>query len=64
LKHVENARTALGRCNQVVEEQLPKIGLRQLGPDWRDWIIAHVLLTEAKSLIEAGSDPKNNATLK
>src|SRR5205823_4683639 len=32
LKHVENARAALGRCNQVVEERLPKIGLRQLGP--------------------------------
>jgi tetratricopeptide (TPR) repeat protein len=57
LKQVEDARAALAKCNQVVEEQLPKAGPRELGSDWRDWIIAHALLTEARGLIEGASSP-------
>jgi len=35
-----------------VREQLPAPGSRDLGHDWKDWIIAHALLDEARTLIE------------
>jgi serine/threonine protein kinase len=59
LKQVEKARIALAKGDTVVAEQLPKLGSHDLGYDWRDWIIVHALLTEAKGLIE-GVAPSNN----
>jgi len=50
--HSEEARAALARLEKVVEETLPAPGSRDLGFDWKDWIIAHALLDEARSLIE------------
>jgi hypothetical protein len=38
-----------------VQEKLPVPGSRDLGSDWKDWIIAHALLDEASSLIEGPS---------
>jgi len=51
LNQVAAARTNLANCNKVVITQLPAPGTRDLGGDWRDWIIAHALLTEAQNLI-------------
>jgi tetratricopeptide (TPR) repeat protein len=59
-KQVENPRPALAKCDKVVADRLPKLGGRDLSNDWRDWIIAHALLTEARSLIDAERDPKTD----
>jgi tetratricopeptide (TPR) repeat protein len=53
--HSEEARAALARSEKVVQETLPAPGSRDLGHDWKDWIIAHALLDEARSLIEGPS---------
>jgi serine/threonine protein kinase len=52
LKQVANARAALAQCDLIVTEHMPKLGRERLGYDWRDWIIAHALLDESRSLIE------------
>jgi tetratricopeptide (TPR) repeat protein len=51
LNQLDKARTALANCNKVIEEKLPKTE-QDLGTDWRDWIIAHALQSEAKRLLE------------
>jgi hypothetical protein len=48
----EEASTALAGLERVVREELPPPETYNLGPDWIDWIIAHALLDEARSLIE------------
>jgi hypothetical protein len=48
------ARAALAECNKICEEKLPKPDA-DLGKDWRDWIIAHALLSEAKRTIDGDS---------
>jgi len=53
--HSEEARDALWKLETVVQEQLPTPGSRDLGFDWKDWIIAHALLDEASSLIEGAN---------
>src|SRR5262249_46056250 len=52
LNQLDEARSALARCNKLVEEKLPKLEQGSLGDDWRDWIIAHALQAEAKQLID------------
>ena len=39
---------------QIEQAQLPKLDNGDLGPGWywRDWIIAHELMREAKAMIE------------
>jgi hypothetical protein len=53
LNQLDNARTTLAYCNQVIKEKMPTFG-QDLGGDWQDWIIAHALQSEAKGLIEGG----------
>jgi serine/threonine protein kinase/tetratricopeptide (TPR) repeat protein len=53
LNQIDAARTNLLNCERVVLTQLPGLGAQDLGGDWRDWIIAHALLTEAQNLIGA-----------
>jgi tetratricopeptide (TPR) repeat protein len=52
LGQTNDAHAALAKLEKIVQEKLPAPGSRDLGSDWRDWIIAHALLDEAKSLIE------------
>ena len=47
----EAARAALDEGAALVEEQLPPPESGDMGRDWPDWIIAHILLSEAKALI-------------
>jgi serine/threonine protein kinase len=49
-----DARSALGDCAKIIEEKLPKPE-QDLGFDWRDWIIAHALQSEATGLIIGGA---------
>jgi Tfp pilus assembly protein PilF len=51
LNQADDANAALAKCNNMIEQQLPKPG-EDLSTDWRDWIIAHALQAEAKRMIE------------
>ncbi len=64
LNQTGNSRATLAKCVEVVETKMPKLEDGDLGQDWRDWIIAHALLTEAESLIEGRATPKGNSTEK
>jgi hypothetical protein len=58
LNRKDEARLMLGECNNVIEQKLPKLE-QNPGNDWRDWIIAHALQSEAKKILdgEASSAP-------
>ncbi len=51
-KHPDEARAALAKGVEIAETKLPKSDNSNLGGDWNDWIIAHILLRETKALIE------------
>ena len=55
LGKIEEARGALAKSETIVRERLPPADSHDLGGDWIDWIIAHALLDEARSLIEGPS---------
>jgi len=52
LSQKDKAQSALADCNKIIEEKLKKLEKGDLGGDWRDWIIAHALQSEAKNLID------------
>ena len=51
LKHADEARAAFGKGTQMAD-QLQKLESGDIGTGWRDWIIAHALMNEAKALLE------------
>jgi len=53
MKRTDEARAALAKGIEI-EKGLPRLG-EDLGGFWMDWIIGHVLLKEAKALIEGPS---------
>jgi len=57
LKQTDAARAALAEANTIAA-RLPKSGSEDLGPEWRDWIIAHKLLDEATALIEGSPETR------
>jgi serine/threonine protein kinase/Tfp pilus assembly protein PilF len=57
LKQSGEARAALAQCAEAAHD-LPTLESGDLGGDWRDWIISHVLLEEARALIP-GEPPQN-----
>ncbi|HTA29213.1 MAG TPA: serine/threonine-protein kinase, partial [Candidatus Cybelea sp.] len=59
LNQMAAARADLARCEQVVQDQMPRFG-DVLGYDWRDWIIAHSLLAEARNLIQSQTPPSKS----
>ncbi len=50
-KQAQEARAVLAKGVELAENKLPKLDSGDLG-NWIDWIIAHALMREAKSLIE------------
>ena len=53
LSHPDEARSALAEGESIIEGRMAKVESGDLGREiWRDWIIAHALLGEAKALIE------------
>ncbi|QJE97776.1 serine/threonine-protein kinase [Luteolibacter luteus] len=50
------ARAYLAEGDALFEAKLPKLASADLGQDWRDWIIARELLSEARALAEAGRE--------
>ncbi len=57
LKQQVEARTTLIKGIEIEQTKLPRLESGDLGTGWywRDWIIAHALITEAKALIEGRS---------
>jgi serine/threonine protein kinase len=53
LKQTDNARATLAKGMQIVATQLPKLESGDLGSEWRQWIMARVLMREATALIDA-----------
>jgi hypothetical protein len=53
------AAAALAKGVAIVETKLPKIESGDLGAFWVDWISTHVLMREAKGLIQDGSASSN-----
>jgi serine/threonine protein kinase len=55
LNQVAEAHITLAKCEQIIETRFPVVRYQELGGDWRDWIIAHTLLTEAQNLLGSRS---------
>ena len=64
LKQPEEARKAFAKGLEIEEAKLPKLDSGYLGTEWywRDWIVAHALMTEARALIEG--QPSGSTNLK
>jgi hypothetical protein len=62
LRKEGDARAALAKCADDIQSRLPKLGTQDLGGDWKDWIIAHVLWNEAQNLL--GTPPSNTDSSK
>ena len=52
MQQIEQAHASFAQGTEL-ERQLPKLETGDLGWDWIDWLIAHVLMSEAKAMIEA-----------
>ncbi len=52
LKQPEDVRKALAQATQVFDTKLPKLESGDLGENWPEWLIARILLREAKELAE------------
>lgn len=64
LKQPDKARTTLAKGIEIARTKLPTLDSGDLGSGWhwKDWIIAHVLMNEAKALIEGQSAPIEEPT--
>jgi tetratricopeptide (TPR) repeat protein len=56
LRQADEARVALARASELAQTKLPQLGREDLEQDWVDWLIAHILLREAKALVDG--EPK------
>src|SRR2546423_15649470 len=62
LNQAVNSQATLATCAELIETKMPKIESGDLGGDWRDWIISHALLEEARRLIEGPKVPTATRT--
>jgi hypothetical protein len=62
-KRTEAARVWLAKCTEIVETQFSKLEGGDLGRDWRGWIFAQALQSEAKRMIEGEPSPASSANL-
>jgi tetratricopeptide (TPR) repeat protein len=51
-RQIEEAQSALAKGVEIVQTQVPPLATGDIGRDWPDWLIAHILLREAQALIE------------
>jgi hypothetical protein len=51
LKHTAEAHVVLGRALEI-SAKLPPLNTDDLGSEWKDHVIGHILLNEARTLIE------------
>ena len=53
LNQVDESRTALAKAYEIVDTRMPKLESGDLGVSWHDWLMAQILLREAKQLIDS-----------
>jgi serine/threonine protein kinase/tetratricopeptide (TPR) repeat protein len=61
-QQTEAARASLKKCTEIVQTQLAKPENGVLGADWRGWIYARALQSEAKRTIDGEPSPDVRAT--
>jgi tetratricopeptide (TPR) repeat protein len=59
LKQKPEAQAALAKATAIADEKLLKLESGDIGGGWRDWIIAHALVDEARAMIESGPETSN-----
>ena len=59
LKQTGEARATLAEGLETAVTKLPKLESDDLGIDWYDWIIAQLLIREAKALIQPSPETHN-----
>jgi hypothetical protein len=52
MKQWDEAREALAKGVEIMQNKLPRLDGSDLGPSWHDVVIADILMREAKELIE------------
>ena len=52
LNQTDEARVALSKGAEISQTQLPELQSGDIGRQWFDWLIAHILMREAEALIE------------
>ncbi len=60
LQQTEEARRALVQGLELAQTKLPQFGNDNLEQDWVDWLIAHILLREAKALLAGEPAPASD----
>jgi tetratricopeptide (TPR) repeat protein len=55
LHHLDEASAALAKAKGIAETKLRKLDSGDIGDSWHDWLIAHILLREAETLIAGDS---------
>jgi len=58
LHQVDDARATLAKGVELVETKLPNLEKGTLDEMWNDWIIIHLLMREAQTLITPGNETK------
>ena len=53
---ISESRSAFARAEEHARETLPPLESGLIGTIWRDWIVAHALLAEARQLMAAGRE--------
>jgi serine/threonine protein kinase/Flp pilus assembly protein TadD len=56
LARAEQARATLREGLEFADAKLPKLGKDRLGDDWNDWVIAQILMREARAMVEGGGN--------
>ena len=53
----DESREALKKAVEIADTQLPPLASADLGSGWHEWLIADILLREARELIEKKQRP-------
>jgi hypothetical protein len=59
----DQASDALKKASECAETKLPRFESGNIGSTWRDWIVAHALLDEARALMGGAPDSTGGAKL-
>ena len=62
LKQTGAARESLAKATDLAETKLPHLGTNDLERDWVDWLIAHIFLREAKTVLGGESTTSGTQT--
>jgi hypothetical protein len=57
---LDEAKKTLAQAVELARAKLPKLESGDLGEDWPEWLIAHILSREARALIEGGTNAPND----